>query len=225
MNYVIIPAFNEERKLRLVVEGCLEYTPNVIVVDDGSTDNTLGTILAIKPKHKDLVIISNKVNKGKGAALRDGCDYAFNHGAENIIVLDGDGQHRPRRIVEILSYLKEKDLVFTYRTFNKNMPLIFRIGNWFINTTACILFNIKVSDVLCGYKGFKAKSYPQIRWESVGYSIEVDISSRIKGLSMVELPIETIYHDRYKGTNVFDGIHIILYSLKIYVKRLLRWTQ
>jgi glycosyltransferase involved in cell wall biosynthesis len=96
--WVVIPAYNESAMIRGVVERALAHVPNVIVVDDGSTDDT-GRALAGLP----ITLLRHEQNMGKAASLRTGCRYAINQGACGLITLDGDGQHAPEDIPTLLS--------------------------------------------------------------------------------------------------------------------------
>src|SRR3989338_10885159 len=89
-NWVVVPAYNEEYNILSVIEKINKYTSNLVVVDDGSKDNT-HLISSKITKHA----LKFKLNLGKGCALRAGCDYALSKGAKNIVVIDADGQHNP----------------------------------------------------------------------------------------------------------------------------------
>lgn len=205
--WVVVPAFNEEKHIEGVIKRIKKHAFNIVVVDDGSYDKTS----KIATLQKVDVIRLNK-NSGKGKAARIGCDYANKKGAEKIILIDSDGQHDPEEIPKFLSALKHKDIVFGYRTFNNSMPTRFRIGNNFINWITKLLYGIKIKDTQCGYRAFKSKIYPKIRWKSNDYSMESQMIAKAGKykLSYAEVPIKTIYHDKYKGTTVLDGIKIVL---------------
>lgn len=151
------------------------------------------------------------MNLGKGAALKTGCDYAAREGASIIVVLDADGQHEPREIPRFISELKDADVVFGYRRLNKKMPAVLRFGNWFINSVCGVLFGISLKDTQSGYRAFRADVYRKIRWSAVDYSMESEMIAKVGNnhLRYREIPIETIYGDRYKGTTVWDGIKIV----------------
>jgi len=205
-NFLIIPAHNEEERIIQVINESKRHIDNIIVVDDGSLDNTTQ-----KARYCKVKVLEHKVNLGKGAALKTGCDYALSKGAEKIVVIDADGQHDPKEIPKFLSALKEKDIIFSYRKQNEKMPTVLRFGNWFINNSINKLFDIKVKDSQCGYRAFTTNTYKKIRWDASDYYMETEmiIKSRKNKLNYGQLPIETIYADKYKGTTVFDGIKIV----------------
>ena len=205
-NFLIIPAHNEEGRICKVINESKEHVNQIVVVDDGSTDNT-----PKEAKNCKVTVLMHKVNLGKGAALKTGCDYAITRGAKKIIVIDADGQHDPKEIPKFLMALKEKEIIFSYRRNNERMPGVLRFGNWFINSSINKLFNIKIKDSQCGYRGFTRGAYKKIRWDASDYYMETEMAIRSgrKNLNYGQLPIETIYSDRYKGTTIFDGIKIV----------------
>jgi len=205
--WVVIPAYNEAKRIAPVIKGVKKYVSNIIVVDDGSKDNTFSVA-----KNEGIIVLKHIINLGKGAALKTGCDFALKKGANTLIAIDADGQHEPREIPNFLKVLEDKDIVFGYRTFNKNMPFVFRLGNSFINLVTRILYNINLKDTQCGYRAFTAESYRKIRWKASDYSMESEMIANAgkNHLKYKEIPISTIYTDRYKGTTIFDGIKIVI---------------
>lgn len=205
--FAIIPARNEEKNIVEVVKQTKKYVKNVIVVDDGSNDKTYD--YAIK---NNAVVLRHELNLGKGAALKTGCDYAIKNKADIIIVLDADTQHDPNEIPNFLKSLKNNDIVFGYRKLNKNMPIILKLGNWFINKIINILYKVNLKDSQCGYRAFNSKTYKKIRWEATDYSMESEMVAKtgMYKLKYKEIPIQTIYSDRYKGTTILDGMKIVI---------------
>ncbi len=207
MEIVIIPAHNEEKHISKVIRNTQEYTKNIIVVDDGSTDNTFQ-----EAKNSEVTLIHHKVNLGKGAALKTGCDYAILNGATSLIVMDADGQHDPKEIINFKTNLKENDIVFSYRIGKESMPKILKFGNWFISKVAKTLYGPALHDTQCGFRAFSAETYKKIRWESCDYSLESEMIANVgkNKLKYSQIPIATIYNDKYKGTTALDGIKIVL---------------
>lgn len=205
--WVVIPAHNEEKNISNLLQEIKKYTKNIIVVDDGSKDNT-----AQKAKNQNVETISHLVNLGKGAALKTGCDLALKKNAKKIIVIDGDAQHNPKEIPKFAEKLKNSDIVFGFRKKTKAMPLVLMFGNWFINQTIKLLYQININDSQCGYRAFTSEAYKKIRWQASDYSMESEMISNTgkNKLKYTELEIENIYSDKYKGTTIIDGIKIVL---------------
>lgn len=204
--WVVIPAHNEEKNIGRVIEKTRKFSENIVVVDDGSEDKT-----AIIAEKSGAFVLKHIVNLGKGAALKTGCEYAIKNKAEKIVVLDADGQHDPNEIPNFVKALNKADIVFGYRRLNKNMPFVLRYGNWFIFFITKLLFGLKIIDTQCGYRAFKANVYNKIKWNSTNYSMESEMIANTgkAHLRYSQIPIETIYSDKYKGTTIFDGIRIV----------------
>ena len=206
--FVIIPAYNESERIGPVIKKAKKYCKNIVVVDDGSKDNTQ----TVAEKEK-VTVLRHIVNLGKGAALKTGCDYALKKGAETLIVMDSDGQHQPEDIPRFLKALGKKDIVFSARKRSKEkMPFVLRFGNWVISTVNKILFGVEVKDATSGYRTFTAKTYKKIKWQSTGYTVEAEMIANVgkNRLKYGELMIKTIYSDDYKGTTIMDGVKIVL---------------
>ncbi|PIN75796.1 hypothetical protein COV17_03565 [Candidatus Woesearchaeota archaeon CG10_big_fil_rev_8_21_14_0_10_36_11] len=204
---VIIPAYNEEKTLRNVIHAVKKYVQDIIIVDDGSHDTTEQIV-----QEENVIFLKHAVNLGKGAALKTGCDYAITQNVHNIIVMDADGQHDPEKIPEFIEKLNNVNLVFGYRTLGTSMPFVLRFGNAFINKTTKILYGITVKDTQCGYRAFTAETYKKIRWNASDYSMESEMIARAgkHKVSYAQIPIQTIYADKYKGTTVLDGVSIVM---------------
>lgn len=204
---VVIPAYNEEKTIGSVVTETKRVAQNIIVVDDGSVDAT-----AAVARQAGAVVVQHKLNLGKGAALKTGCDLAVSRGAQRVVVIDADGQHNAQLIPEFLSSLDQGyDIVFGCRTMPKSMPFVMRFGNKLISDLFGMLYQIKVPDTQCGYRAFTAEAYKHLRWEAQDYFVETEmlINTGKKKLKHRTLPIETIYADKYKGTTVLDGVLIV----------------
>jgi len=209
----IIPAYNEERYISEVIRKAKKYVDSVIVVDDGSTDETFK-----RASDADAdIVLRHPVNIGKGFALETGIEKALENGSDVIITLDGDNQHDPEDIKRLTGVLIDEDLdiVFGSRSLNREMPLILRFGNWWLCKSAKILFGIDIRDSQSGFKAFRREVYEKIRWKSIYYSVDSEIIMNVgkNGLRYKEIPIRTIYHCKHKGTTIIDGIRIFLYML------------
>ena len=206
VDFVIIPAYNEGNSIVSVIEKTKKYTQNIIVVDDGSKDNTYEQAQA-----QNIITLRHKVNLGKGAALKTGCEYALAQGAMKLIAMDAYGQHDPKEIPSFLKELEQHEIVFSARKVPLSMPLILRFGNKFISTLLKRLYNMNIEDSQCGYRAFTADAYPKIKWDTMNYYVETEmiIKAGKHSLKHTQIPIETIYADKYKGTTVIDGISIV----------------
>lgn len=213
--WLVIPVKNEESRIKPVIELSKIHIKNIIVVNDGSTDNTLDILNSIEGIH----IINNPVNEGKAKALLIGCDKAKELGAKAIIMMDGDGQHDANKLPSFINSLESNDydLVLGSRSQVDPMPIIRRIFNTVISLLLSTLFNIKISDTLNGFKGFTIELYNKIRWaESIGYNIETDLlinASKYKP-KYIEILIPTNYNNKYTGATKIDGLKILWNVIK-----------
>ena len=172
--FVIIPAHNEAKYISSVIKQSLKYSKNVVVVDDGSGDNT-----AEISERAGAVVLRHTINLGKGAALRTGSRYAARNNADIIIFIDSDGQHNPKDIPRLLNEVKDADIVFTYRDMKSlKMPITKKLGNGLLNMMLSLLFKIELRDTQCGFKVLTRKAYNKIDLISSDYYIESEIAAK-----------------------------------------------
>jgi len=213
--FVIIPAYNEEKNISRVIDGAKEYTDNIIVVDDGSRDNTFQIA---KTLNESAIVLRHKINLGKGAALKTGCEAAINLGAEKLVLMDADGQHDPNDIPKLVDKLEKEnlDIVFGARQPNENMPTMMFLGNKILTKLINFFLNIKLTDTQTGFKALTSEAYKKLRWHSSDYSVETEmiVKAGKNNLRYGEVSIQTIYKDNYKGTTCIDGIKIFFNLIK-----------
>jgi glycosyltransferase involved in cell wall biosynthesis len=208
--FIVIPAFNEEKRIGDVIRELKKHKLSIIVVDDGSSDNTLSECQMLNVKCQ---ILRHKVNLGKGAAMKTGAEAAFELGADAVVFMDSDGQHKAADLPKFIKAL-EKDrfeVVFGSRNLSLGVPFVRLLGNKFAARLISLLFGIYVSDLICGYRALTKKAYKRINWESAGYAVETEmvIKTGKYGLKYCEVPIETVYLDSVKGVTVIDALNIL----------------
>ncbi len=188
----LIPAYNEAAHIGEVVRGALEHLP-VLVVDDGSTDDT-----AAIATRAGATVISHPTNRGKGAALITGFGWALDRGCEAVITLDADGQHDPIEIPVFLAAWArgEGDLIIGYRDF-KQMPLARRwantIGTWLFSRA----MGQPIRDNQSGYRLLTRRALETLQLGGGRFETEVDMIAQAVtgGLRLGWVPIQTIYRD------------------------------
>lgn len=206
--FVVIPAYNEGEAVRDLVRQVSLHAPSarVIVVDDGS---------AVRVDREGLAparVLRHPINLGKGMALRTGCEFALRHGAEAVVLMDGDGQHEPREIPRLIAALEEADIVFGARELGGDMPLVRRAGNLFLNRCTSWLFEVNLQDIWCGFRAFRAACFDRICWSADDYGVDVEMAIRAMKhrLRHRQVPIGTVYRDAYKGVTVLDGLRLLV---------------
>lgn len=206
--WVIIPAFNESKYLSIVLKKLKSQWPNFIVVDDGSSDAT-SSLARDFTQH----VITHRTNLGKGAALKTGCEYAFNQlSADSVIFFDADDQHDPTRIHEIAKQLESYPVVLGVRAFNNKMPLLRIIFNRITSQLVLVMFGKYIPDIPSGFKGMDRDAYNKINWKSNDYLVETEIAARIAQykIPFAVVPIPTIYHDLNRGMTLLDVLHMMV---------------
>ena len=216
MKLVCIPAYNAEKKIGDVVKKSLEYVDEVIVCDDGSTDNT-----AKIASQSGALVISHKKNQGYGAALITMFEHARKEDTDVMITLDGDGQHDPEEIPLFLKSLEEKnvDVVIGSRFLNnKKMPPAYRKAGIKIITSAVKLGNkLKITDAQSGYRAYSKKAIEAIRITETGMAASTEILHKISnnGLTILEVPINISYEEKTSKHNALShGISVLGNTLK-----------
>lgn len=209
----IIPAYNESHHLFDIARRAAKYVDEVIIVDDGS-----GLPIASRlPNVRGTIILRHAINLGKGAALKTGVEYAQRRGAVFAVFIDADGQHVPEEIPALLKPLLENqaELVLGVREFHRGMPMVAKLGNVFLTRSLAALFHIHVTDTQSGFRAMRLDVYPRIAWSSPRYAVEAEmlVNASKEHLRIYEVPISTIYNDKYRGTTVIDGVRIFLNML------------
>ena len=207
--YVVITAYNEAKYLASFLQKLRTQTPNFIVVDDGSADET-AKIAQKFTKH----LLVHPVNLGKGAAMKTGADYAFKIlQADVVIFMDGDDQHDPLDLAKFDNFfmLQKQGLAFGVRAFDQNMPLYRIFGNRFASVLINLLFGQYLSDIPSGFKAMSRAVYQKLRWQSSDYGVELEIACKTAKykIPFTEIPIKTIYHDLDRGMSMIDAFKMI----------------
>ncbi|MFA7685688.1 MAG: glycosyltransferase family 2 protein [Candidatus Gracilibacteria bacterium] len=226
MNYrIIAPVYNEEKYIKAFLDSFPEkHLTSLILVDDGSIDKTEQIVKENYPK---IAYLKHKINLGKGKSLETGSLKAIEQKADIIIVMDSDMQHKTEdidRFLDVFQKNPDTKIVFGARKIGKTMPLIAFIGNKMISVITNLLFHYFVNDTQCGFRAFKSDIFNKIRWNSHGYSVETEmiINAAFHKLKYQEITIETIYLEKYKGMNVFDGMTVLFKILGWRISKLFK---
>ncbi|MBU1863498.1 MAG: glycosyltransferase family 2 protein [Candidatus Omnitrophica bacterium] len=204
----LIPVFNQESTIKNVVIKTRQYIPIVVVIDDGSYDNTADEAIA-----GGAIILRNELNQGKGAALKKGFGYACDNNYDAVITLDGDGQHDPEDIAHLLSRIDKADIIIGSRIENShNMPRLTLIANIILSRIISLLSQQSAHDSQSGFRLIKTSVLKHIRLITNRYEMETEllIKAHRNGFTSIEVPIKTIYYKRLpRSTIVEDTCYMI----------------
>lgn len=219
---VIIPAFNEQKVIRDVVENTIKvfktaFTPfTVLVIDDNSTDNTV-----IEAEKGGAKVIHHLINSGAGGATSTGIHYALKHNFDIAVTLDADNQHDPadavRGVQELIKH--NYDLLIGTRLIDNNgMSQTKVIGNQGLSFLTYLLYGVKSTDSQSGLRVFSKRSIKELRWKSTRYEFCSEMLWRAKQrkLRIGEYPIRAIYTDYSisKGQSNWNGINLVKNMIK-----------
>ena len=187
----LIPGYQEGPRIGLVVEMARAHLP-VVVVDDGSTDDT-----AARAEDAGATVLRQVPNAGKGAALRAGFRYAIEHGAEAVVTLDADGQHDPAEIpVFLAAFERERPELIVGRRDFALMPATRRLSNTLGGWIFSAAVGRHVPDNQSGYRLIGRRLMRALLdSDEAGFEFEVEMIARCiaLGLPMTDVPIRTIY--------------------------------
>ena len=158
---VVIPAFNEGATIRDLVERTLLYVHHVIVVDDGSSDNTADALYGL-----NIILLRHARNEGKAASLWDGIQAARTHARLGVITLDGDGQHRPEDIPRLIDRFRtaENAIVIGSRLHEKeNIPRARYNANQFANFWISWAAGYRIIDSQSGFRIYPIDLLEQLK--------------------------------------------------------------
>ncbi len=211
---IIIPAYNEAQAIGSIVSRILELYPEfeVLVVNDGSTDET-GVIARDAGAH----VYSHPYNVGNGAAIKSGIRYAS---GEILVFMDGDLQHNPEDIGELLQYLPDYDMVVGARSLRDQASLGRAAGNKIYNLLASYVAKFQVSDLTSGFRAVKsniARSFLYLLPNTYSYPTTLTLGVLRSGRSVKYIPIKI--HSRKIGKSnisIFrDGVRFFMIITRI----------
>lgn len=191
---IVIPTYNNEKTLRRVIDGVLDYTQNIIVVNDGSTDATP----QILKEYPQITVLFVPENKGKGNGLKTGFRKAIELGYSYAITIDSDGQHYPDDIsvfVEALLTEKEEVLLIGNRNMSQDgIPKKSSFGNRFSNFWFWFETGIKLEDTQSGYRLYPLHKIPKKYFTpKFEFEIEIIVRTAWRHIPVKNVPIKVLY--------------------------------
>ena len=189
----VIAAFNEGPNIREVVLGTRPHVDAVIVVDDGSTDDT-----AAAAEGAGAEVVRHAANRGKGVAVRSGLDAVRGRGFSHVLLMDGDLQHRPADVPRLVAAAAagDADVIVGARTFDRAQMPASRywsnvIGSWALGG----LVGVPIRDTQSGFRLIRLAALEPLTLTSTGYEIETEMLIRLarRGSTVREVPVALAY--------------------------------
>jgi glycosyltransferase involved in cell wall biosynthesis len=217
---IVVPAYNEAQTIADVVTRLCHHYSDIVVVDDGSTDDT-AVVAATLPAR----VVRHPVNRGQGAALQTGIDYALARGADTIVTFDSDGQHDPADIEALLEPVHSGacDVALGSRFLGatRNMPwtrrLVLQAGVLFTR----IVSRIRVTDVHNGLRAFNRPAAKSLRitLDRMAHASEILDQIQAAGWRYQEVPV-TIHYTDYSLAKGQDSWNAIRIACQVVLERL-----
>ena len=214
--FLVVPAYNEAACIEPVLRGLVEVYSHVIVVDDGSTDGTADLARRVAP-----YVVCHLVNRGQGAALQTGIEFALRRGAEYVVTFDADGQHRVEDIAALLEpiWRGECEIVLGSRFLGSTvaMPLSRRVMLRLAVLFTRFVSRVPLTDAHNGLQAFSRRAAEQIRisMDRMAHASEIiDIIRKTK-LPFREVPVQIRYtaYSLAKGQSLRDAVRIVSHYL------------
>lgn len=222
---IFFPCYNEAENLPKIVNKTVDVFKNItdnyeiIIINDGSNDNTKQTADNLSRQYKNIRIVNHEVNKGYGAALQSGFRNAKN---DLIFFSDGDNQFDISEITKLLPLIQENDIVTGYR-INRKDNFTRRLNALLWNLLIRLLFKIKIKDLNCAFKLYKREIFSKISPESTGALINTEIFAKAHKLGYKIAEVGVNHYPRTAGNPTGANIKVILkafYELFVMYKRM-----
>lgn len=210
---IVIPAYNEEKIIATVIDGIKTLKENyeILLVDDGSTDQT--SELAEKAGAR---VIRHAYKKGNGAAVKTGIRNAS---GEIVVLMDGDGQHNPQDIPNLVPYIDKYDMVVGARGRGSETPFHRRLANKIYNSLATFVTQERIPDLTSGFRVLKreiAKKFLYLLPNTFSYPVTITLALLRAGYQVKYVPIKTLRRTgKSKIRPLADGIKFFTIILKI----------
>ncbi len=200
----LIPAFNEAATIADVVRGVAPHVSHVIVVDDGSTDET-----AANAERAGAEVLRHPQNRGKGHAVRTGLATALDRSYTHVLLMDGDGQHRPEDAARMVEAARttDADLVVGERVFDKSqMPRSRYYSNTIGSRALSAFIGAPVKDSQSGFRLIRTTALRGIPLSATGYEVETEMLIKLarRGIRMTGVPVTLSYGAKSKLRPIRD---------------------
>lgn len=232
--FVVIPTYNHSATVKEVLRKALCYHPNVLIVDDGSTDDLARTV-----KDFPVEIIQHSRNLGKGAALRTAAQWGLQQGMSHMISIDSDGQHYPEDLPKFFSAIDKcpRSLIIGHRDFKQtSIPKASRFGRSFSNFWLWVHTGKRTKDTQCGFRAYPLRIFQEINFLTSRYNFEIEVLVRSAwaGVELRDVDISVHYPPNNERISHFRCImdnyrltvlntYLTFLSLIPFKKRTIKW--
>ncbi len=214
--WIIIPAYNEGSRLGKVLDGLTPTDLNIVVVNDGSKDHTEEVALGY-----DVHVLTHVLNRGQGAALQTGLEYALQAGAEYLVMFDADGQHQATDIEKMVSPIKRGECEITLGTRfldnTSNVPLFRRVVLQVARFITWVFSGLLLTDAHNGFRAFSRKAALEIhlRQDRMAHASEIIDQIRASKLKFREIPVTIRYtaETLAKGQSATGAANVLFHYL------------
>jgi glycosyltransferase involved in cell wall biosynthesis len=219
---VVVPAYNEAPAIRSVVASVRAVYPRVVVVDDGSADAT-----SAEARRGGAVVLRHVLNRGQGAALQTGIDYALRAGAETVVTFDADGQHRVEDVVHLVEALRRENadvaIGSRFLGLRSNVPLfrrgLLRVAAFFMRLTS----GVALTDAHNGLRAMNRTAAEKIRLTIDGMAHASEFVDQIRAhhLRVTEVPV-VVHYSEYSIAKGQSSLAAFRIAFDYLMKRLFR---
>ncbi len=221
---IVIPAHNEAATIADVVTRACAQAKRVIVVDDGSTDDTVAALAGM-----DITLLRNTVNCGKGASLWRGARHAAEQGVQAVVTLDADGQHRPEDIPRVIAAANahpQTIIIASRLRHQENAPGLRLFANRMANFWISWAAGYFIADSQSGFRLYPADvlaqvDVPHARENSFVFESEILIAAAWRGIRSEPVPIDSLYFEAARPSH-YRATEDTLLIIRMVAGRLLR---
>jgi glycosyltransferase involved in cell wall biosynthesis len=216
---VIIPTYNESRAIASLINQIIKLGLEVIVIDDGSVDNTAKIAVASGAQ-----VLVNQKNMGKGASLIKGYNFALEHGFDAVISMDGDGQHSPDDLLFFIQRAQNSQsglIVGNRMEMTKGMPVLRVITNLLMSKFISLVVKQNIPDTQCGFRLAKKELLGKIDLSTSKYETESEVLIKAAhlGFKIESIPIKTIYTGQKSQINpLFDTLRFLRFIILEFIR-------
>ncbi len=216
---VIIPTYNEARAIAGLINQISKLELEIIIVDDGSVDDTVKIATACGAK-----VLANQRNLGKGASLIRGYNFALKQGFDAVISMDGDGQHSPDDLSVFIQKAKNSTsalIVGNRMGMTKGMPVLRLITNLLMSKFISLIVKQHIPDSQCGFRLVKRELLSRMDLSASKYEIESEVLIKVAhlGFKIESIPVKTIYAGHKSQINpLVDTLRFIRFMILEFVR-------